>query len=168
LAEVPLGSHPRIAPTQSVLSLKAGPDVYESIVVPEHARVLINWHTVPGERAEDVIARMHALVAELDSPATFTFSVDPPYYPAWETPGDAPIVQAFARAYETEAGAAPEFGYSGYGDMNLFSVDAGMPVVMFGPRGARFHEADEWVDLPSIGATTRVLLRLITDLLPAG
>lgn len=166
LHDVPLGTHPRIVPTQSVLGITAGPAVYESIVVPDHARVLINWHTVPGETAADVVARMHALVDALASPAAFTFSVDPPYYPAWETPADAPIARAFAAAYAAETGHAPDFAYTGYGDMNLFSVDAGMPVVMFGPLGGKYHEADEWVDLPSVAATTRVLLRLVTDLLP--
>jgi acetylornithine deacetylase/succinyl-diaminopimelate desuccinylase-like protein len=166
LAEVPLGEHPRIKPSQCVLTMKAGPDIYESIVVPESAQVLINWHTVPGETAEGVIDRLRALAAGLDSPAEFVFSVDPPYYPAWETPVDAPIAQAFARVYAAEAGHAPEYGYWGYGDMNLFSTDAGIPTVMFGALAGQFHEADEWVDLPSIGATTRVLLRLACDLMP--
>lgn len=167
LSEVPLGSHPRIEPSQCVLTLKAGPDKYESIVVPESARVLINWHTVPGETAEDVIGRLRALVATLDSPAEFAFAIDPPYYPAWETPVDAPIARAFAAAYAAEAGHEPDYAYRGYGDMNLFSTNAGIPTVMFGPRGGGFHEAGEWVDLPSIGATVRVLLRLARDLLPA-
>jgi acetylornithine deacetylase/succinyl-diaminopimelate desuccinylase-like protein len=166
LSDVPLGSHPRITPSQCVLSVKAGPEKYESIVVPDSARILINWHTVPGETAEEVIDRLMELVSALDSPAAFTFSVDPPYYPAWETPADAPIVRAFARAYEAEAGHPPNFAYTGYGDMNLFSVNAGIPTVMFGPRAGNFHEADEWVDLPSIPATTRVLLRLAHDLMP--
>ena len=43
---------------------------------------------------------------------------------------------------------------------------AGIPTVMVGPKGAGFHEANEWVDVPSIGATVRVLMRMICDLLP--
>ena len=166
LNEVPLGTHPRITPNQCVMTFKAGPDKYESIVVPESAQILINWHTVPGETGDDVIDRMRTLVAELDSPATFSFAIDPPYYPAWETPVDAPIALAFARAYETEAGRPPTYAYTGYGDMNLFSTDAGIPTVMFGAHAGKYHEADEWVDLPSIGAATRTLLRLACDLLP--
>lgn len=166
LNEVPLGNHPRIDPSQCVLTLRGGPEKYESIVVPEHAHILINWHTVPGETSDEIIARLRSCVDRLDSPATFQFSIDPPYYPAWETPIAAPIVQAFSRAYEAEAGKTPDFRYAGYGDMNLFSTEAGIPTVMFGPLGANFHEADEWVDLPSICATTRVLLRFACDLLP--
>jgi acetylornithine deacetylase/succinyl-diaminopimelate desuccinylase-like protein len=166
LSEVPLGEHPRIKPSQCVLTMKAGPEVYESIVVPESAQVLINWHTVPGETAEGIIDRLRALAAGLESPAEFVFSVDPPYYPAWETPVDAPITRAFAAAYAAEAGKEPEYGYWGYGDMNLFSADAGIPTVMFGAQAGQFHEADEWVDLPSIGGVVRVLLRLATSLMP--
>jgi acetylornithine deacetylase/succinyl-diaminopimelate desuccinylase-like protein len=148
------------------MTFKSGPDKYESIVVPESAQILINWHTVPGETGDDVIGRMQALVAELQSPASFAFAIDPPHYPAWETPVDATVAIAFARAYEAEAGRPPEFAYAGYGDMNLFSADAGIPTVMFGAHAGKFHEADEWVDLPSIGATVRVLLRLACDLMP--
>ena len=39
---------------------------------------------------------------------------------------------------------------------------------MVGPRGGGFHEANEWVDVPSLGATVRVLLRMVCDLLPTG
>lgn len=167
LDDVPLRNHPRITPVQSVLQFHSGPTVYESIVVPDKARVLINWHTVPGETAEDVIERLQDLVRSIDSPAKFEFSIDPPYYPAWETPVDAPLVSVFGDAYAAEAGKLPEYGYTGYGDMNLFSSDAGIPTVMFGPLGGNYHEAEEWVDLPSIGATTRVLLRMTCALLPA-
>lgn len=166
LADVPLGEHPRITPSQCVLTMRSGPEVYQSIVVPDSAQVLINWHTVPGETADGVIDRLRVAAASLDSPAEFVFSVDPPYYPAWETPVDSPIVAAFSEAYAAEAGHPPEFGYWGYGDMNLFSTEAGIPTIMFGPHAGQFHEADEWVDLPSIAATTRVLLRLACALMP--
>jgi acetylornithine deacetylase/succinyl-diaminopimelate desuccinylase-like protein len=39
---------------------------------------------------------------------------------------------------------------------------------MIGPRGNLFHQANEWVDVPSIAATTRLLVRVAQRLLPAG
>lgn len=167
LDSVSLGEHPLIKPSQSVLTFRSGPEKYESIVVPESAQVLINWHTVPGESDRDVIARLQEVVGRLESPATFTFSIDPPYYPAWETEIGAPIERAFASSYSAEAGRDPDYRYAGYGDMNLFSSEAGIPTVMFGPKGGRFHEAEEWVDLPSVAATIRVLLRFACSLLPS-
>ncbi len=167
LDSVPLGEHPRIKPSQSVLTFRSGPEKYESIVVPESAQVLINWHTIPGETERDVIERLQEVVDRLQSHAVFSFSIDPPYYPAWETAIGAPIERAFASAYEADAGKVLDYRYAGYGDMNLFSAEAGIPTVMFGPLGGKFHEAEEWVDLPSIAATVRVLLRFACSLLPS-
>ena len=76
-----------------------------------------------------------------------------------------PLALALARAYKAESGRQPEWGYWGFGDMNLFSEEAGIPTVMIGPRGDNFHQADEWVDVPSIAATSRLLVRMALDLL---
>ena len=141
---------PKIKPVQSVLSFHSGPTTYQSITVPDQARMLINWHTAPGESADDVIARLKTLADSLDSPASFAFSIDPPYYPAWEQPVDSPLIEAFADAIQLETGKPPVFAYTGYGDTNLFS-DVGIPTMMFGAQGANYHQANEWVDVDSIG-----------------
>ncbi|HET7056685.1 MAG TPA: M20 family metallopeptidase [Thermomicrobiales bacterium] len=165
LDEMQLPRHARIRPSQCVLSLLSGSPQYV-ITVPDRATILINRHTIPGETEESVLAEYQALIDGLDSPATFTLSIDPPRYPSWETPESHPLVQAFAAAYTDEAGHEPNFGYTGYGDPNLFSTVAGIPTVMFGPLGGNYHEANEWVDISSIAGTARVLERLVQDMLP--
>jgi len=165
LSEVPLGMHPTIKPSQAMLSFHSGPTTYQSIAVPDQARVVINWHTVPGERGEDVIARLKALAGSLDSPAAFAFSIDAPYYPAWETPLDAPLLTAFGSVDEQEFGTPPSYAYTGYGDTNLLA-GAGIPTMTFGALSANYHQADEWVDLTSIPQVIRTLLRLTCQLLP--
>jgi acetylornithine deacetylase/succinyl-diaminopimelate desuccinylase-like protein len=165
LSDLSLGQHPRIHATQCVLSLHSGSDQYV-ITVPEKATITINRHTVPGVGAEDVLAQMRTLAAELDSPAKFDFAIDPPYYPPWEMPLDDPLVVAFGRAYVAETGVQPPYAYTGFGDANIFNGEAGIPTVQFGPLGGGLHEADEWVDVGSIGAAIRVVLRLILDVLP--
>ena len=167
LDELPLGAHPRLTATQCVLALHSGSEQYV-ITVPEAARFTINRHTVPGETGEQVLADIRALAESLASPARFTFAIDPPYYPPWETAPDHPLVARFAEAYAAELGHAPDFGYNqGVADTNYFAADLGIPCVQFGPRGGGFHQADEWVDVPSIATTTRVLLRLALDLCAA-
>src|SRR5688500_17403235 len=145
--------------TRCVLSIHGGSEQYV-ITVPERAEVLVNRMIVPGETGESILAEMRGLVRALDSPARFEFIVAPPYYPPWETAPERPLVRASAQAYATEAGHPPEWGYSGFGDANLFAGERGIPTIQFGPHGGAFHQADEWVDVPSIGATVRVLLRL--------
>jgi di/tripeptidase len=41
-----------------------------------------------------------------------------------------------------------------------------MPVVMFGPRGGGYHTASEWLDIPSVAGSARVILDLVTEVLP--
>jgi len=165
LATMPLGQHPRMRSSQAVLSLHSGNEQYV-ITVPERATFTINRHTVPGETGESVLAEMRALADSLKSPASFDFAIDPPYYPAWELAADSPFAADFARVYAAEFGHAPEWGYARHvADANYFSADLGIPTLQFGPHGYGFHQCDEWVDLPSIATTIRVILRLATDIL---
>jgi acetylornithine deacetylase/succinyl-diaminopimelate desuccinylase-like protein len=167
LDELPIREHPLMRGSRAVLNFSSGNDQYV-ITVPERARVILNRMIVAGESSEDVVAEVQGLIDELDSPATFEISVDPPYYPPWETSAEHPLAQAVARAYRTETGRDPNWSYAGFGDMNLFSEEAGIPTVMIGPAGHRYHQADEWVDVPSISAATRLLVRVAHDLLPGG
>jgi len=164
LDELPLGATPRLTGTQCVLSFHAGNEQYV-ITVPEHAQVVVNRMIVPGETGESVLAELRGLADSLDSPATFTFAIDPPYYPPWDTHPDHPLAVSLARAYEAETGRSPTWGYQVFGDANLFSGEAGIPTVQVGPHGANYHQSDEWVDVPSIGAAVRVVLRLALDTL---
>jgi acetylornithine deacetylase/succinyl-diaminopimelate desuccinylase-like protein len=148
-----------------VLSFQSGSAQYV-ITVPEQARFLINRHTVPGETSEMVLAEMQALAEQLHSPARFDFAIDPPYYPPWETDTSLPFVQRFREAYMAEAGHAPQFGaMEGVADSNYFSADLGIPTIQFGPDGAGAHQKDEWVDIASIGASVRVILRTAVAML---
>jgi acetylornithine deacetylase/succinyl-diaminopimelate desuccinylase-like protein len=166
LGELDFPTHNVIKASHTTLSSLSGFETYV-ITIPEKATVLINRHTVPGETEESVLAQYRQLAESLGSAATFEFSIDPPRYPSWETSVDADVVRAFSDAYEAETGKAPQFAWRGYGDMNLFSTDAGISTVMFGPRGGEFHEADEWVDLPSIAASSRIIAKSVLSLLPA-
>ncbi|HET7092742.1 MAG TPA: M20/M25/M40 family metallo-hydrolase, partial [Thermomicrobiales bacterium] len=147
-----------------VLSFLSGSDQYV-ITVPERARVVINRMTVPGESADDIAGGLRALTETLDSSARFDVTIAPPFYPPWETRPDHPLAQALARAYQAETGRAPAWGYHGFGDANLFSGEAGIPTVQIGPHGANFHQANEWVDVPSIAASARLFARMAIDIL---
>lgn len=165
VGEVPLGDRPPFQPSQCVLSFHSGPDQYV-ITVPEKARFLVNRHILPGETGESVLDGMRALANTLNSPATFDFFIDPPYYPPWEIARDHPYVRQVAAAFSAETGRQPEMDYmSGLADANYFATDLAIPTVVFGPTGANYHMADEWVDIPSIGTTARVLIRLALDVL---
>ncbi|MBI5879527.1 MAG: M20 family metallopeptidase [Chloroflexi bacterium] len=163
LDSMQLGQHPRMRSSQSVLSYMSGSDQYV-ITVPEKARFTINRHIVPGETDESVLAEMDALAELLGSPARFQFSIDPPYYPPWETPTDHPMVQLLTAVYRDETGRTPGYRYStGVADANYFSADLGIPTVYFGPLGDGLHQKDEWVDLETVAACVRIYLRFALE-----
>ncbi len=165
LDTMPLGTHPKLTATQCLLSFMSGSAQYV-ITVPEHARFLINRHTVPGETSETVLAEMRALAAKLNSPARFEFAIDPPYYPPWETDQSLAFVERFSAAYQAEANHAPQFGtMEGVADSNYFAADLGIPTIQFGPDGSGAHQRDEWVDIATIGASIRVVLRTAVEML---
>jgi acetylornithine deacetylase/succinyl-diaminopimelate desuccinylase-like protein len=165
IEQVPIDAHPRLRASQTVLSSLSGSAQYV-ITVPEKARALINRHTVPGETGETVLARYQAVIDALDSPATFELSIQPPFYPPWETELDAPITRSMRNAFVAEYDREPTYGYWGFGDMNLFSGEAGIPTVVLGPAGAGFHEKNEWVDTGTIVPVARMIVRMTADLLP--
>jgi len=165
LDEMPLGHHPRLTASQCVLSFHSGNDQYV-ITVPERASFTINRHIVPGETGETVLAEMRHLANGLNSPATFDFAIDPPYYPAFEVDPAQPAIAPFAAAYAAELGRAPVYGTNGgVADTNYFASDLGIPTVQFGPHGSGFHQKDEWVDVPSIAGSIRVVLRTAVGLM---
>jgi succinyl-diaminopimelate desuccinylase len=165
LDALPLAEHPQLRATQSLLSLHSGSPQYV-ITVPEQARFVINRHTVPGESGAAVLAQLQSLVGGLGSPARFALEIQPPYYPAWETPPSHPFVAAFGAAYQRETGRDAAYGYlRGVADANYFSADCGIPTIVFGPDGGKFHQAGEWVALPTIAGCARVLVDLTATLL---
>lgn len=155
---VPTGAHPRIPSSQTILSFHSGSAQYV-ITLPEHAEALLTRQIVPGETAESVVAQLRAFADGLGSPARFALSVEPPYYPPFELePGHA-LALAFGAAAEAALGAAVPLAYSaGVSDANLFSGEAGIPTLFFGPRAGDFHQCSEWVDLASLAPCAEVVL----------
>jgi acetylornithine deacetylase len=111
--------------------------------------------TLPGESAADVEAELEALLdacraADPDLEAERrTLLVRGPF----EVAQDAEIVRVVAEA----AGAGTPVGGVSYWADSAFVAAAGIPTVLFGPRGEGAHAAEEWVDLASTETVARVL-----------
>ncbi len=155
---VPPLHHPRIPSSQTVLSFHSGSAQYV-ITLPEQAEALITRQIVPGETAEQVVEKLQDFANSLQSPAHFTFAVEPPYYPSFEfAEPDHRFTRAFCTASQQVLGAAVPFGYvPGVSDANLFNGQAGIPCFYWGPRCGNFHQCQEWVDLATIAPCASVI-----------
>ncbi len=106
---------------------------------PDRCVLQAERRTLPGESEADVAAEAQALLAGLDGSARVTFFREP-----FEVDEGEEIVGLVGRhANEPEIIGVPYWA-----DSALFA-SAGMPTVVFGPRGEGAHAAVEWVDTAS-------------------
>jgi acetylornithine deacetylase len=106
---------------------------------PEHCLLRAERRTLPGESQADVEAEARDLLGELEGSARVTFFREP-----FEVSEDEEIV----RLVSGHAGGPELVGVPFWADSALFAA-AGMPAVLFGPRGEGAHAAVEWVDVES-------------------
>ncbi len=115
-------------------------------------KVQIERRTVPGERADQAVAEIQAIVDGLaaEDPA-FRAEVRPFFvrHP-FEVSPDAAIVRAVDRAVEKVRGKAPgHFGDTPWMDAALLQ-EAGVETVVCGATGGGAHADVEWVELASV------------------
>ena len=130
-------AHPLLGTGSVHASLIEGGQEYSSYP----ARCLLSGErrTIPGERREDVEAELRGLLGESGGAISFPFGRDP-----MEVSRDEPIVRAIHERSATDDVHGAPF----WTDAALFT-EAGIPAVLFGPKGDGAHAAVEWVDLAS-------------------
>lgn len=159
--------HPQYGPaTHCVLNVSAGNGRYE-IRVPDHCEFLINWHFMPGETAEEAVALIEQLAADLGSKARFAVTIQSPRYDSFELPEDHAFIRQFAESFQQVVGHEPEYKFCfGVSDANIFNGLAGIPTLLFGPSGANMHAADEWADVDQMLVVRDVYLDLAARFFP--
>jgi acetylornithine deacetylase len=130
--------HPLLGTGSVHASLIEGGQEYSSY--PERCLLRGERRTIPGERRADVEAELRGLVGDSGGSISFPFGRDP-----MEIPADERIV----RAVQTQLGSGDVDGAPFWTDAALFA-EAGIPAVLFGPRGDGAHAAVEWVELASL------------------
>jgi acetylornithine deacetylase len=120
---------------------------------PESCALRAERRTLPGETRADVEAEAVGLLGELQGSARVTFFREP-----FEVDEDEEIV-ALVRDH---AGDPELVGVPFWADSALFAA-AGIPTVLFGPRGEGAHAAVEWVDLESAERCAAVYAAVARD-----
>jgi acetylornithine deacetylase len=129
---------------------------------PAECRLQIERRTLPGESVAAIEADLRALLDSLhahdaDFRATLRAMSS---RPAYSIEPDSPIARAAAAAILHVTSSAEIAGMSAWTDTALLAA-AGIPGVVFGPRGRGLHGAEEYVELDSVTACTEVLRHLI-------
>jgi acetylornithine deacetylase len=142
--------HPLLGPpTLHAALIKGGTSMS---VIADRCVLGIERRTLPGETGAQVTAELQALlnrVAEADRDFHATLRRDMLRDP-FSVDEDAAIVRALDRAYTQTLKKQPDHaGLSFWTDAALHAA-VGTDTIVFGPRGAGAHAAEEWVDLQTV------------------
>jgi len=161
LAQLPL--HPRLGRASLHASLISGGQELSSY--PAQCRLQIERRTLPGESDTQVEAELRGLLEGLEArdPQFHATSRRLASRPAYEISPEAPIAVAAAEAIRKVTGSVEPSGMAAWTDTALLAA-AGIPGVVFGPRGRGLHGAEEYVELDSVHTCAEVLERLIVRL----
>ena len=145
------GSHPLLGSGSVHASLIEGGKEYSSY--PERCVVKGERRTVPGETVELVESEIGCLLGDVDGKARVMFAREP-----FEIDEHQPIVELVRR----HAGYPDVAGVSFWADSALLAA-AGVPTVLFGPRGAGAHGNTEWVDIDDVARCADVYLAIAEE-----
>jgi acetylornithine deacetylase len=144
-------SHPLLGTGSLHASLIEGGT--ELSTYPDRCLLKAERRTLPGETPEQVEAEALGLLGGLPGSARVTFFREP-----FEVSEDEEIVALVAR----HADGSEVIGVPYWADSALFAA-AGIPTVVFGPRGEGAHAAVEWVDVASAERCAAVYAAVATD-----
>jgi acetylornithine deacetylase len=143
-------THPLLGSGSIHASLVEGGQEYSSY--PARCVVQAERRTIPGETIDGAVAEIEAVLdaassvdADFEGRVRALASREP-----FEVTDDARIVTLVRRCAAAVTGSEPDVvGVSFWADSALLA-SAGIPTVLFGPRGAGLHTEAEWVDVASL------------------
>jgi acetylornithine deacetylase/succinyl-diaminopimelate desuccinylase-like protein len=130
---------------------------HEPSTYPDRCVVKIERRTLPGETVGDVEKQLTGIAGD-DATVKTLFAREP-----LATAPDESIVVALIEQATAVLDRRPEVvGVPFWTDAALLSA-AGIPSVVFGPRGAGAHADVEWVDLDDLVGLAEILLATASD-----
>jgi len=152
--------HPRLGCGSLHASLIRGGQELSSY--PAECRLELERRLLPGETQAQAEAELRALLDGLQlRDAEFRATLRAlGARPAFEISPAAPVAAIAAEAIRETAGAVEHSGMAAWTDTALLAA-AGIPGVVFGPRGRGLHGAEEYVELETVSICAEVLGRLI-------
>lgn len=163
-----LGNHPKLGRgTMCITNLRGGE---KYLLVPEEASFTIYRHTVEGD-AEGALHEVKAIIDGLDLPSQIEVKLrDLPhpetFFLPWTVSEDNPLVQSLRKSSIEVLGKTMQTTYfRSESDANHIASRLNVPTILFGPDGANYHAADEYVDIGTMVDATRIILHTVFNML---
>ncbi len=139
----------------------------QPLTVPERCQVEIYWQAMPEESQEEVEREFHEWLRETVAARPELFPAAPSvqfpmrWLPGCSIPLSNPLVVEFSAVAEACGAQTRVEGLDAPSDMYIFQKCFQIPALMWGPEGGGAHQADEYVDIPSLVESTRVLAHFV-------
>lgn len=156
-------THPLLKSGSLHASLIRGGQEWSSY--PECCTLSVERRTVPGETdalAEAQITRILNALSVADPTFKATCSCGVSRRPM-HTAQDAPVPALIQHHAQAVLNKSIDIVGAPYWTDAASLAEAGIPAVLFGPRGAGAHAVEEWVDLESVQQCAEIYLRVIKD-----
>lgn len=154
--------HPVLGPPSLHASQIKGGEGWSTY--PADCTLTVERRTVPGETQKRVEEEFQAIVDRLAGEGVEARTEMRFFRPATEISPDERIVKSLLRSAAEIGVVCPVGGMAAWpeaGPLNL----AGIPSVVFGPKGCTGHEADEYVDIDSVVQCAQILRATVLDFL---
>ncbi len=150
------GQHPLLGRASVHASLISGGQELSSY--PAECTLQIERRTLPGESDQQIAGEITAIIDGLKA-ACSEFQADSTLFASrapYEVSVEAPVSRAAVQALRKVTGSSAIAGAAFWTDTALLAA-AGIPGVVFGPRGKGLHATEEYVELDSVVACAEVL-----------
>ena len=148
------GTHPHLGTTYVTPTVVEAGTPPQMNTIPARASLWVDIRSIPGVDHDQLIERIRAEVAAqgaVDGVDTQVSVID--NRPPVDTSVEDPIVTCLVSAHTRVTGTPPSFGgVPGTTDGTIFTRDANVPTVVYGPGGKWIaHQVDEFVEVEAIG-----------------
>ncbi len=157
LGKLATNTHPLLGSATAAITIIHGGFRYN--IVPDQCRATMDVRFVPGQKSQDIMADLRAIIESLQIDADIELAEDKP---ALSTNPDLPFVQNLLQACNKVTGKAKPTGVPYLADSSQFAKN-GIKCVLFGPGDiAHAHSKDEFLELEQLYNAANILLHFFS------
>ena len=153
--------------------LVGSPSIHASLIsggtelstYPNYCKIELERRVIPGEGYQTVVDEMKGLIDEISSrDEQFKANVEVFFHrPPLQVSKNEVIVKSLEKAYISVLKKEPQHSGLSYWTDSAILTEAGIPTVIFGPRGEGPHASVEYVDFDSVVTTAKILAEAIVE-----
>ncbi|OAA69158.1 acetylornithine deacetylase [Cordyceps fumosorosea ARSEF 2679] len=155
---------PVVGPPSAHASLIRGGEEVSSY--PAKCTITLERRTVAGEGPDAVERELREMLEQVaaETPGGLRYDLRITFHrPPFHMDEDAPLTQLVRKHTENVTRGEPQVVGAPYWTDSALLLDAGIPTILFGPRGEGFHAKEEFVYVDSIIQTTHILTQIAQE-----